>query len=60
MEEDLTIFETLQNQGFSSIDIHQISNYLETLDYDLKKTKFIGKIVSKNGNVVFGSDNVDG
>jgi len=39
---------TLKYQGFSNIDIDQIVNYLETLDYDLKNTKYIGKIISKN------------
>ncbi len=45
---DFPIFEILKEQGFSSIDIDQIMNYLETLDYDLKKTRYIGKINSKN------------
>ena len=48
MKKDLPIINTLKYQGFSNIDIDQIFNYLETLDYDLKNTKYIGKIVSKN------------
>jgi len=45
---ELSILKTLQMQGFSNIDIDQIFNYLETLDYDLKKTRYIGEIISKN------------
>ena len=48
MKEDLTIIKILKTQGFSNIDIDQIFNYLETLDYDLKNTSYIGKILSKN------------
>ena len=48
MKKDLPIISTLKYQGFSNIDIDQIFNYLETLDYDLKKTKYIGQIMSKN------------
>ena len=48
MSNELTIIKTLKLQGFSNIDIDQIFNYLETLDYDLKNTKYIGKIMSKN------------
>ena len=48
MKEDLSIFKVLKLQGFSNIDIDQIFNYLETLDYDLKKTGYIGTIISKN------------
>ena len=35
-------------KGFSNIEIHQIVNYLESLDYDLQKTRYIGTIISKN------------
>ena len=45
---DLLIYKTLKCQGYSNIDVDQIFNYLETLDYDLEKTKYIGKIISKN------------
>ncbi len=45
---ELLILKTLKMQGFSNIDIDQIFNYLETLDYDLKKTRYIGKITSTN------------
>ena len=48
MKKDFPIINTLKYQGFSYIDIDQIFNYLETLDYDLKNTKYIGKIISKN------------
>ena len=48
MKKDDPIINTLKYQGFSNIDIDQIFNYLETLDYDLKNTKYIGKIMSKN------------
>ena len=48
MKEDLLILQTLKIQGFSKIEIDQILNYLETLDYYLKKTRYIGKIISKN------------
>ena len=48
MKEDLLILQTLKIQGFSKIEIDQILNYLETLDYYLKKTRYIGKIVAKN------------
>ena len=48
MKQDLSILKLLKIEGFSNIDIDQIFNYLETLDYDLKKTKYIGKIISKN------------
>ena len=40
--------KNLKNQGFSNIDIDQIFNYLETLDYDLKKTRYVGQITSRN------------
>ena len=48
MKKDLAMISTLKYQGFSNIDIDQILNYLETLDYDIKNTKYIGKIMSKN------------
>ena len=48
MKMKFSIRKNLQIQGFSNIDIDQIFNYLETLDYDLKKTRYIGKIISKN------------
>ena len=48
MEEDLEILKTLKYEGFTNIDIDQIFNYLETFEYDLKKTQYIGKIISKN------------
>jgi len=48
MNENLQVIKTLKNKGFSRIDIDQIFNYLETLDYDFKNTRYIGKIISKN------------
>ena len=48
MKNDTSLLETLKMQGFTNIDIDQILNYLETLDYDLNKTRYIGKINSKN------------
>tara|TARA_Y100001968_G_C19262251_1_gene669900 strand:- start:146 stop:571 length:426 start_codon:yes stop_codon:yes gene_type:complete len=48
MRQDLSILKTLKMEGFSNIDIEQIFNYLETLDYELEKTRYIGKIISKN------------
>ena len=43
MKKDLVIIETLKNKGFSNIDIDQIFNYLETLDYDLKNLNIFVK-----------------
>ena len=48
MNGDLPIFKILHKEGFSKIDIDQICNYLETLDYNLRQTKYFGKIFSKN------------
>ena len=48
MNENLSIFHTLKQLGYSNIDIDQIFNYLETLEYELNKTKYIGKITAKN------------
>ncbi|MBW3041100.1 hypothetical protein DNJ73_00505 [Prochlorococcus marinus XMU1408] len=48
MKENFPFIQTLKNQEFSKIDIDQILNYLETLDYDLSKTIYIGEILSKN------------
>ena len=48
MNKDISILKTLRNEGFSNIDIEQIFNYLDTLDYDLNQTRYIGKIISKN------------
>ena len=45
---ELSILKTLKYQGFSNIEIDQILNYLDTLEYDLKKTKYIGMMISKN------------
>ena len=48
MYDEFSLYKTLKNYDLSNIDIDQIVNYLETLEYDLKKTKYIGKIISKN------------
>ena len=48
MKESLLIIKTLKIQGFSNIHIDQILNYLETLEYDLENTRYIGNIISKN------------
>ena len=48
MNQEFLILKTLKMEGFSNIDIDQIFNYLETLDYDLKDTRYIGQIISKN------------
>tara|TARA_Y100001968_G_C19390814_1_gene735477 strand:- start:986 stop:1405 length:420 start_codon:yes stop_codon:yes gene_type:complete len=48
MHKDLSLLKILKTEGFTNIDIHQILNYLETLDYDLSSTKYIGNIISKN------------
>ena len=48
MKQQLLILKTLKKQDLSNLDIDQIFNYLETLDYDLHKTKYIGQIMAKN------------
>ena len=48
MKKELLILKTLKMQGLSNIEIDQIVNYLETLDYNLKETRYIGKILAKN------------
>ena len=48
MKEDLLIVNTLKDHDFNNIEIYQILNYLETLEYDLTQTKYIGQIRSKN------------
>ena len=48
MKEEFAIRKTLEINAFSNIEIDQVFNYLETLDYDLENTRYIGKIVSKN------------
>ena len=48
MKKDLTIVKTLQINGFSNIDIDQILNYLDTLEYELDNTLYVGQIVAKN------------
>ena len=48
MKIEIPILKTLRIQGYSNIEIDQIVNYLETLDYDLERTRYIGKIISRN------------
>ena len=48
MRKNFQIINTLNNQGFTQIEIEEIINYLETLDYNLDSTKFFGSCVSKN------------
>jgi len=48
MNKDIQIIDNLQKEGFSNIDIDQILNYLETLEYDLRNTQYTGEILSKN------------
>ena len=48
MKDNLLIYKALKDERFTNIEIDQIFNYLETLDYNLEKTKYIGKIISKN------------
>ena len=48
MSRDWPLLKTLKYHAFSNIDIAQIVNYLETLDYDLNKTNYLGLIISKN------------
>ena len=48
MIEESSLLKSLINNCFSNIEIDQIFNYLETLDYDLMKTRYIGQIFSKN------------
>ena len=48
MKKDYLISDILKIQGLSNIDIEQIFNYLETLDYDLNNIIFIGQIIAKN------------
>ena len=45
---EISILKTLKRNGFSNIEIDQIFNYLETLDYNLKETRYIGDIIAKN------------
>tara|TARA_B100000214_G_C23622430_1_gene470144 strand:+ start:73 stop:489 length:417 start_codon:yes stop_codon:yes gene_type:complete len=48
MKANYLILKNLKTQGLSNLDIDQIINYLETLEYDISNTRFIGKIVAKN------------
>ena len=48
MKRKLPILKSLKINGFTNIDIDQIVHYLDSLDYNLKKTKYIGEIISRN------------
>tara|TARA_B100000579_G_C22401400_1_gene652008 strand:+ start:18 stop:434 length:417 start_codon:yes stop_codon:yes gene_type:complete len=48
MKENLQFVQSLRNKCFYEIDIEQILNYLETLDYELDKTIYLGMTSSKN------------
>ena len=48
MQKEFKIIDTLKEQHFSKIQIEEISNYLETLDYDLENTRYIGCSFAKN------------
>ncbi len=48
MKKDLSLTKSLKIYGLSKLDIDQIFNYLETLDYDINKTTYVGQIRSKN------------
>ena len=48
MNNDLKLTAILINNGFSNIDIEEIFLFLDGLDYDVEKTKYIGEISSKN------------
>ena len=48
MKKTLPIIKILKFNGFNKLHIEEILNYLETLEYDLEKTNYIGNILSKN------------
>jgi len=48
MKANYSILKSLKVQGFSNIEIDQIINYLETLEYDFPNTRYIGDLISKN------------
>ena len=48
MHKNLEIIEILEINDFNKIHIEEILNYLETLDYDIDNTRYIGQIISKN------------
>ena len=48
MNQEFAIIKTLKTNGFSNIDIDLIFNYLETLEYDIENTIYVGQILSKN------------
>ena len=56
MNKDSSLLKKLEIHGLSNIDIDQILNYLETLDYDLKRTRYIGKLIAKNEHLNSESD----
>ena len=48
MRKNIEVINTLKNNHFNKIEIEEILNYLETLDYKLENTRYVGKIFSKN------------
>ena len=48
MSRECLLLKTLKDHDFSNIDVAQIVNYLETLEYDLNNTNYLGLIISKN------------
>ncbi len=48
MQKNLEIIRTLELENFTKIDIEEILNYLETLEYQLENTCYIGSILSSN------------
>ena len=48
MKKEFPFLNALKAERLSNIHIYEIFNYLETLDYDLSNTKYIGSILSKN------------
>ncbi len=48
MNQDYPITIILKDKGLTNIEIDEIFNYLETLDYDLTNTRYIGGLFSSN------------
>ncbi len=62
MDNNLNLTGNLIKDGFSNIDIEEIFLFLEGLDYDLKQTKYIGKVYSRNERLAkyfFVRDQID-
>ena len=48
MEKEKKIFTNLRKQNLSKIHIDEILNYLDSLEYELESTRYIGQIIAKN------------